>query len=81
VRSITSGSGDSMLMEKIDASGSGARVVRRKADEAIYVSERKGASGLKLVAAWALVLLPLAWGVYKAVQIAAPVFDAFTSRS
>ena len=36
----------------------------------------KQTSRLKLVLAWSVVMLPLAWGIYVTVQIAAPLIRA-----
>ncbi len=60
---------------------SGRRAIPDTGEQTSYLSKAWITSRLKVVLAWSVVLLPLAWGLYTTGQIAAPLVQALLSHS
>jgi hypothetical protein len=69
------------MMTKIDVPTPGKRAIPDTGQQRSSSLQVKRRSHLKLVLAWAVVVLPLAWGLYKTGQIVAPLVRALLSHS
>ena len=69
------------MMMKNDVTMLSKRAVSGTDEQPSSLLHAKRTSRSKLLLAWAIVLLPLAWGLYAAEQTAAPLIRTLLSHS
>jgi hypothetical protein len=69
------------MTTKIDVSAAARGAVPDIGEQPSLFSQAKRTSRLKLLLAWSIVALPLAWGLYATAQTLAPLVRALLSHS